>query len=497
MIANGFDVAVMEHHVSSSGGGLTNPYAQARISYYGISGIPNSYFDGITNVLGGSTGTYNQFVSKYNQRIAVPSNFNVSMNGFNDGLDYTVLVSMENVEPYSGTNLVAHLAVTQSHCNVGGSIYNYVTRRLVPDGNGTPVDFSSNPNQSIVLEFSMNASWVLDDCEFIAWIQDNTTKEILQTAKVAVPDLMPMYYDNAGCIAMNMVPVTNCAGEVAPNVTIVNEGAENLTSLEINYQVNEEELNMYNWSGDLEYGETEVVELPLVSFEVQDQNNLMVYTTNPNGNPDEDPMNDTTATAFAGAAEVVPDIYLFLKLDDNPGETSYELKNSAGNVLYSGGPFTTPGQFVKDTFDISMDDCYTFIIYDEGGDGLGEGAYYMMRESNFNAFFENYEFTGYEELVQFSVDLVGVDESRHDMVFNVFPNPATDKTYVEFTLEQSQEVALLVYDLVGKVVIESGNTICQAGKNVITLNAGSMNPGVYFVSLKSGGQTMIKKITIR
>ena len=118
MIANGFDVAVMEHHVSSSGGGLTNPYAQARISYYGISGIPNSYFDGITNVLGGSTGTYNQFVSKYNQRIAVPSNFNVSMNGFNDGLDYTVLVSMENVEPYSGTNLVAHLAVTQDRKSV-------------------------------------------------------------------------------------------------------------------------------------------------------------------------------------------------------------------------------------------------------------------------------------------------------------------------------------------------------------------------------------------
>ncbi|MEZ5198788.1 MAG: hypothetical protein R2764_21155 [Bacteroidales bacterium] len=49
-------------------GGLTNPYSQARISYYGISGIPNSFFDGITNVLGGSTGTYNQFLAKYKQR---------------------------------------------------------------------------------------------------------------------------------------------------------------------------------------------------------------------------------------------------------------------------------------------------------------------------------------------------------------------------------------------------------------------------------------------
>jgi len=69
LIANGFDVAVMEHHTSSSGGGFPNGYAQARLSYYGISGIPDSYFDGITHVIGGGTGTYNAFVSKYNQRI--------------------------------------------------------------------------------------------------------------------------------------------------------------------------------------------------------------------------------------------------------------------------------------------------------------------------------------------------------------------------------------------------------------------------------------------
>ncbi len=97
----------MEHHVSSSAGGFTNQYSQARITYYNISGIPRSYFDGITYVSGGGTGTYNSFLTKYNQRIVVPSSFNVSMNGMNEGLDYTVVLSLENVEPYTGTNLVS------------------------------------------------------------------------------------------------------------------------------------------------------------------------------------------------------------------------------------------------------------------------------------------------------------------------------------------------------------------------------------------------------
>ncbi len=496
MIANGFDVAVMEHHVSSSAGGFTNIYSQARVSYYGISGIPNSIFDGISSVLGGSTGTYNQFLSKYNQRIAVPSNFNISMNGFNDGLDYTVLISMENVENYTGTNLVAHLAITESSCNYAGTYYNFVTRQFVPGASGTPVDFSSNPNQSVVLEFSMNPAWVIDNCEFVAFIQDNTTKEILQATKVAVPDLMPMYYDNAGCVAMNMVPVTNCTETVAPMVTIENGGAENLTSVEINYKVNDESLNTYNWTGDLSYGETEQVSLPSISFEPADEYDLLVYTTNPNGNPDEDPMNDTTSTSFTSAEQVVPAIYLFLKLDDQPQETSYELKNSEGTVLYSGDNFIVPEQFVKDTFYLSQDDCYTFIIYDEGGNGLAEGAYYALRQNNFSLFYENYEFSGSEELVQFSVDLVSVGEVEQTSALNIFPNPVKDQAYIEFTSDQSSEVEVQVYDLVGGVVLHQRPAVYPAGRNVITLDASNLNSGVYFVAIKQGDRTLTKKITV-
>ncbi|MEA3478816.1 MAG: hypothetical protein U9R60_11595, partial [Bacteroidota bacterium] len=212
MLTNGYDVAVIEDHVA--GNPFQNTYSSARHSYYGGGGVPNAWFDGVLNSLGGlSSGSmYSYYLPKYNQRIAILSDFTVAMNGFNDGLDYTVVVTVENVEPYSGSNLVMQFTVTESHIphSWGGlTEANHVNRFMAPDQFGTPLDFSGSSTQTIMLEFTMDGSWVPDNCEFVAFVQDNTTKEILQGTNVAVPDLMPMYFDNAGCLAINMVPVLN------------------------------------------------------------------------------------------------------------------------------------------------------------------------------------------------------------------------------------------------------------------------------------------------
>lgn len=499
MIANGFDVAIVEDHVNSNP--FQNTYSLARWSYYGGGGTPNAWFDGVTNSLGGlSSGSmYSYYVPKVNQRIAVPSDFTISINGFHSGNDFTVVVTTEKVASYSGTNLVLQFTLTESHIpHTWGTLTeaDNVNRFMAPNENGTPLDFSSGNSQSTMLEFTADNSWVLDNCEFVVWVQDNSTKEILQGTKVAVPDLLPLTYYNAGCNAINMVPLSNCEGEVSPTVTISNNGASALTTLDINYKVNNETVNTYNWTGNLGYGETEMVDLPAVAFEVQDENNLMVYSTNPSGNPDEDTSNDTTNTLFSSAPQVVPNIYLYLKLDDNPGETTYELKNSSGQVLYSGGPYATPQLFIKDTFALTQDDCYTFAIYDQGGDGLADGSYYMLRQSNFSVIYENYEFSGTEELYQFEVDLVGMKEQTTTEEFNIFPNPFNDFTNIQFNLNKSQNVEAVLYNVIGEAVYNSGRKQFSAGSHTLTINGSGLNPGIYFVNLKLGDKILTRKITI-
>ena len=496
MIANGFDVAVLEHHASSSGGGFPNSYASARLNYYSISGIPNSIFDGVLSVLGGSTGTYNAFIVKYNQRIAIPSDFTVAINGFNDGLDYTVVLTLENVEPNSGSSLVAHLAMSESNLSYGGDVFNYVTRLMVPNANGTPVDFSSNSTQTVSLDFTMNSTWVLDNCEFVAFIQDNSTKEILQATKVAVLDLIPMSTHNAGAVALNALPVMNCSEQVSPVFTIINQGAETLTSLNINYKVNDEDLNTYEWSGSLAFAQTEQVQVPSVSFTMLDENDFIIYTTLPNGNPDEDPTNDTLTSSFIPAVEMVPDLFLFLKLDNNPGETTWEVFDAEGTVIKSGGPYSEPLAFIKDTISFEDNGCYTFAIYDEGGDGIIEDGFYRLRDGNNDEIVFNEEFLVPEEMIEFSftatsiIDKISIDGLR------VYPNPTTHFSNVFFSLDQMADVELSVYSLTGEVVYQESQVNLNPGSNHITVNTKEFNPGIYFIKLKVGEKIITHKLSV-
>jgi len=494
LIENGDPVAPIAHH---SGDSYQNTYSTARISYYGISGFPTVKFDGILSAVGASGNMYPSYLAKVNQRMAIMSDFTMAVNGMSDGLDYTVIVTVDNVEPNASTTLVLHFAICESHIpeNWGGlNEVNHVNRLMVPGANGTPLSFTEKSEETIELNFSLQSGWATENIDFVAFVQDNSNKEVLQGFMVALDDMMPMFFDNAGCLAVNMLPVTNCSGEVAPTITISNYGAASLTSLDINYQVNTEDVNTYQWSGDLGYGEMEAVDLPSTSFTLLEENDLMIYTANPNGNPDEDTSNDTIASTFVSALEVVPDIHLYLKLDDNPGETTWEVKNSAGDVLYSGGPYTQSLQFLQETFDLTEDDCYTFVIYDAGGDGLTGPGFFTLRESDLSLIYDNQDFAGTEELVQFSINQTSIPDNAL-AEFNVYPNPFENYTNVSFTLDETTDVNLSVYNVIGKVVYNVQNMGMGSGNHSLIIDTQEFAQGIYFVNLKVGDKLYTKKIS--
>jgi hypothetical protein len=239
-----------------------------------------------------------------------------------------------------------------------------------------------------------------------------------------------------------------------------------------------------------------MVTLPASGFALQSNNDLIIYTTNPNGNPDEDPSNDTISGSFISAMEVVPNVYVFIKLDDHPEETTWECKNSNGELLFSGGPYANAQAFIKDTLFLSVNDCYTFIIYDSGGDGLvGENAGFTLRQNNFSLIYENNNFENNEEQVQFTINQTGVPVSDQISEMNVYPNPFGDYTIVSFFLLEKEAVDLTIYDVNGKVVYSSKQTLMEAGNQKLMINTGEFVPGVYFVNLKAGEKTFVRKIS--
>jgi hypothetical protein len=501
LIANGHDCAIVEYHNNDP---FANTYSNARNTYYGITGYPTAKFDGILTVVGGNhtQSMYPSYLPKYNQRKAIPSSFKLQIFGDHVGLDYNITLIAEKVATTTSTSITLHFVVTESHIAYswqGMSEVNFVERSMVPNQNGTTVDFSSNPVQMVNLTFSLSASWNANEIEFVSFLQDLTTKEVLQGTKVGPDTLLPNQNYNAGVSELNRFAHMNCSGKVAPRVTITNFASQALTTLDINYRVNQETLNTYAWTGNLTYQQSATVDLPEINFTVLDSNNLQVYTNNPNGNPDEDPSNDTIAAGFTNASVITPKLFLILKLDGNPDQTTWDIRNSEGTVIHSGGPYPNqPNQFIKDTLEFTDGDCYTFTINDSGGDGLcctnGQGYYRLNNEAN-QLIYTNAEF-GFVDMVDINVLGVGIMETSAGEPLVVSPNPFDENTLISFTLKASSRVNVDLFDMTGNKVKSLDLGYLPAGLQQVRLSSENLRPGVYLMNLRATNEFFSSKITV-
>ena len=496
LVANGKDVAVIEYH---SGDTYQNTYSAARYSYYGITGTPTAFFDGGNAVVGGNhtTSMYSTYLPKYNLRKGIPSSFTIDIQGVQAGPNaFEMVVTMEKVATVSTTNLVLQTAVTESDIPQnwqGQTVLNHVERLMMPNHLGTALDFTSNDLLTKVFYFEMQPNWVSANSESSAFIQNPSSKEIFQGAKLSLADFGSYSVDAS--VRSIFVPQTLCINSMTPKVVIANNGSTALTSLDIVYNVNGEPSMTYSWTGNLAQFESEIVVLDEVGFTLMDVNNISIMGENPNGQTDEFLFNNSKEVIMEAAPNVTSPVSLALKLDDNPSETTWELLDSDGNQLYSGGPYSTPGQFIIEQFTLNEVDCYSFHIYDLGGDGLtGLGSYKLAHQGS-SIFGEGKEF-GMEDQVQFGIGLTSVEEKVLANELTVSPNPVDKQATVSFVLENPGAVNLKIYNMVGKIVRELSNNY-SSGIQHILVERNNLDAGIYFVQLSYGEKIITKKVILK
>jgi len=191
LVENHHRAAIVENH---NGDAYVNNYSNARNSYYGITGYPTANFDGANPSVGGSntTSLYPSYRTKVNARLAVPSNYTITATGNHVGLVYNVAVTVTQLTPDTNTNIKLHAVLTESGIQQnwqGQTHLEFVQRLMAPDQFGTAVDFSMGASQTANLTFTALPAWNAEEFEFVFFLQNNTTKEILQGCKYKVPAL--------------------------------------------------------------------------------------------------------------------------------------------------------------------------------------------------------------------------------------------------------------------------------------------------------------------
>jgi len=89
----------------------------------------------------------------------------------------------------------------------------------------------------------------------------------------------------------------SCSNSIAPIVNLKNSGLLTLTSLTFNVKIDNAAPVTSSWTGNLPFGSTIQVTLPSITT-TGGAHSLTIYSSNPNGSPDEIPANDTAKSTF-------------------------------------------------------------------------------------------------------------------------------------------------------------------------------------------------------
>ena len=77
-----------------------------------------------------------------------------------------------------------------------------------------------------------------------------------------------------------------------------------------------------------------------------------------------------------------------------------------------------------------------------------------------------------------------------------YPNPFNPETKISYDLPSPQFVTLYIYDMSGREITKLVNETQTAGRYEIKFNAGNLSSGIYYLKMKAGDFTDVKKMAV-
>jgi len=236
---------------------------------------------------------------------------------------------------------------------------------------------------------------ILNHLQFVAFVAE-TQQEII-SANGCRPTFIGTQPANDIALSKVIVDEMICDGEFKPSVEISNFGTNTINSLEINYKINNETTQVYNWTGSLQSLASKTVKLPVISYTPQGNN---TFTVNISADDNED--NNSQTSEIVDASQGITWVELKFTTDDNGDEFSWVLKKSDGSVVKSGNDYENNKTY-EFNFDLSPD-CYRLEIKDENENG---GTSLIIKDASDTLYTINGNW-GAKKLVRFKTETSAV-----------------------------------------------------------------------------------------
>ncbi|MBM3916868.1 MAG: T9SS type A sorting domain-containing protein [Sphingomonadales bacterium] len=308
-----------------------------------------------------------------------------------------------------------------------------------------------------------------------------------------------------------------CGDNYLPSFSLMNVGTTSLTSAQIDYQIDNGPVQQYLWSGTLAQWQSQSISLPTVQL-AAGNHTFSATVSNPNQGLDENATNNQTTanTTVTAVPETIDLLKATLVTDDYADETYVELRNASGAVVWAEGNENVAGNFGTGGFPAPNDatnplqnnatynydipltafECYTFVIYDFYGDGLGasqwggtDGNLVLSDQNGTNIFtLTAADFGDSLAAVVRNIDDAGLDASNLNFV--LYPNPAQSVLHINWF--NASNMTIQVRDVCGKLLLSEQKEALGAELNIQRLSAGT-----YIIQLVCPEGTTIQKQFIK
>ena len=192
------ELAILEYPVWLGSGSLLTLEGQRRWQgFYGQTGIPTTWFDGVLNQYpstGSDSGDFNVFESFFEERHEIPSPLKMSMTGYINevqGHIETTIIAEEDISGFGELRFI--FAVTEDSIYEpwysGIDWHHHIVRDMVPDEEGEVIALEQGDTLVIVREFAVDSSWDTTFLSAVAFVQDWSTREILQAVDFRSPGI--------------------------------------------------------------------------------------------------------------------------------------------------------------------------------------------------------------------------------------------------------------------------------------------------------------------
>ncbi|KQT15328.1 hypothetical protein ASG31_15485 [Chryseobacterium sp. Leaf404] len=337
-----------------------------------------------------------------------------------------------------------------------GPNYNCVAVDSCPSSPGS--DMIQN-YMDYTVDTCMNIFTVNQTARLTAVMNNSPRRSTLKTSTKDVA--IPLFANDAeikidgGCLA------GVCGGGVL-RLNLYNRGTANLTSAVISYTFTGGPSLTYNWTGNLAQDKFSLITIPVDP--AVPTSPVTTTITSANGGADQRASNNTSTGTYIKPTNPeyfnTTTVNFALQRDLYGSETKWTLKNSAGTVLYSGGPYadtaSLPALFTQ-TWTLPLG-CYVFAISDAYGDGLSsfDGGYVTLTTSSGTVIY-----TGSDDILgyatkSFTNQVLSVNDVK-EKTFSIYPNPASDVLNIQ---NVSDKATFEIHNAVGRLVksgkIENG-----------------------------------------